>query len=209
VAVRHRPHEAYVTFLSSAKNREYYEGVRLLLFQLKHDPLTLDPSDRDFVVITTEKTPPEMELELLAEGAIIHRQDLITGLPMGTELDGTPFDQFEDHRWIDVYTKLSAWNMTEYERVLLLDSDIMLLKSLHSVWDDRNSWPASGLAGCSDWWGTGHDTPIPDHGKLNSGFMLLQPDKARFEDLLRMRDFDPHEGDQASASSQRCSPHNS
>ena len=38
-----------------------------------------------------------------------------------------------EFRLRDLYTKFSAWNMTEYSQILLLDADIIIMKSMDNL----------------------------------------------------------------------------
>ena len=182
------PTEAYVTFLSSIEDPGYQTAVELLLFQLKQDPLTRDsdPLQRDFVVLTTNRVPPFVEEKLRLGGATIERQRMIKGLPTPAHVA-----EQENHPYHDQYTKLHVFNMTKYKRLLYLDSDQLLLKPMEGIWDDPNSWPQSGLAGCSDsGQGSDHPVPIPDSDFLNAGLLMIIPSTERFETLLQEKDFD-------------------
>nr|KIR46228.1 glycosyl transferase family 8 protein [Cryptococcus bacillisporus CA1280] len=177
--------EAYVTFLAHSDDPRpwYFNAVRRLMFQLKYDPLTLDPHPRDFVVITTPSAP-EWQLEQLREaGAIIASRPLIDHLPLPEK---------GISRYAEVYTKLFIFNLTDYERVLFVDADQLMVKPLTGIWDDPNAWPESGMAACAEsksaW---EHPTPIEDQNYFNSGFMLARPDEKTFNELLQEKDFDP------------------
>lgn len=177
--------EAYVTFLAHSDDPRpwYFNAVRRLMFQLKYDPLTLDPHPRDFVVITTPGVPEWQLEQLREEGAIIASRPLIDHLPLPEK---------GISRYAEVYTKLFIFNLTDYERVLFVDADQLMVKPLTGIWDDPNAWPESGMAACGEsksaW---DHPTPIEDQNYFNSGFMLARPDEKTFNELLQEKDFDP------------------
>ncbi|OXB37949.1 glycosyl transferase family 8 protein [Cryptococcus neoformans] len=177
--------EAYVTFLAHSDDPRpwYFNAVRRLMFQLKYDPLTLDPHPKDFVVITTPGVPEWQLEQLREEGAIIAPRPLIDHLPL-------PENGIS--RYAEVYTKLFIFNLTDYERVLFVDADQLMVKPLTRIWDDPNAWPESGMAACGEsksaW---DHPTPIEDQNYFNSGFMLARPDEKTFNELLQEKDFDP------------------
>jgi alpha-N-acetylglucosamine transferase len=181
-----RPREAYVSFISSTKKKGYVDSLRLLLWSLKYDPLTRDPYNRDFIVLTTNYTSPDVVAQLQAEGAITRDTPLILGMP---NLYSSGFG--EDHNYRDVYTKLAVWNMTDYDRVFFLDADILIIKQIHLLWDHPNADPPSGLAALSDAkWGQNHPIPLPDHPYFNCGTMILRPVEGRLEELLAVQDYD-------------------
>lgn len=177
--------EAYVTFLAHSDDPRpwYFNAVRRLMFQLKYDPLTLDPHPKDFVVITTPGVPEWQLEQLREEGAIIASRPLIDHLPLPEK---------GISRYAEVYTKLFIFNLTDYERVLFVDADQLMVKPLTRIWDDPNAWPESGMAACGEsksaW---DHPTPIEDQNYFNSGFMLARPDEKTFNELLQEKDFDP------------------
>lgn len=184
--------EAYVTFLSSTKKRGYADSVRLLLFALKHDPELRDPLDRDFIVVTTRYTSAEVKSQLAREGAIIRDTPLITGMP---QLEH--YKTADDHNYRDVFTKLAIWNMTEYDRMFYLDSDMLVLKEIWSLWDMPGSDPPSGLAAFSDVLGE-HKVPPADRDYFNAGALILRPDSERYGELLNVRGYDVNLGEQVS-----------
>ncbi|EIW72249.1 hypothetical protein TREMEDRAFT_17181, partial [Tremella mesenterica DSM 1558] len=180
--------EAYVTFLSSGPDPEYFTSVRLQLFAIKHDPLTLDPIPRDVVILTYPSVPKHQREQLSNEGAIIIPVEEITSIP-------NPWKDTDDH-WRDVLGKLYVFNMTQYSRVMMLDGDMFLHKSLSGIWQDEHSWPKSGLAACGDGF-AGHEIPQRNDPPFNSGFMMVVPDENTFKELLEFRDYDHSWMDQA------------
>jgi hypothetical protein len=179
------PHskEAYVSFVSMIADPHYVDAMRLQLFAVRHHPLTRDPTPRDFVVLTTKHTPEWVKAELASEGAVIRYTDIIDGMP-GEDTVGGRLN------YRDMYTKLAIWNLTDYDRVLYLDADILISKPMYEIWDDPNSDPPSGLAGLSDPMGQDHEIPIPDNGYINAGLLLLRPSNVTFKRLVETRDFD-------------------
>ena len=179
----HNSKEAYVTFLSEVSKDPWYGiNTRLLLFQFKHDPLTYDPT-RDFIVLTTPHIPLAVEDQLRAEGAIVIRKELILNMPGQHDANGS-------HVWKDQYTKLHAFNLTQYERVLFLDNDMMISKPLDEIWDDPGSWPDAGLASTSQ---NGADHPHPPENtyhEFNGGFWMARPDEELFKTLLQVKGYD-------------------
>ncbi|OCF41900.1 hypothetical protein I317_04310 [Kwoniella heveanensis CBS 569] len=191
-----RSREAYVTFLGHVDGQDieqrYFHETRRLMFQTMYDPKTLDPSvvHRDFVVVTAPGVPDRQKDRLRAEGAIIKPRDAITSLP---EDDENP-----ESRWLQTYTKLHTFNLTQYDRVLYLDADIFLVRSLKEVWDDANAWPSSGLAAMSETWeGEDHEIPIPPASTFNSGFMMIRPNATTLDQILQVTDYNAHFTDQA------------
>ncbi|WVR03720.1 hypothetical protein IAU60_000715 [Kwoniella sp. DSM 27419] len=195
--------EAYVTFLSSVTDSHYLLSTRLLIHKLLHDPLTADTSTprRDVVVLTTLQIGSDVEDVLVGDGAKVRRVDLLDGFPVPESIRGE-----ENHHWKDQYTKLHLFNMTDYSRVLYLDNDVLLLKSLEPIWSAPGSELVHGLAGVGE---RRKDEVVesdkrvePSSGDeersyLNAGFMLLRPDRQLFDTLREVRGYQPFYMEQA------------
>lgn len=154
----------------------YFRATRTLLFQLRHDPVTRDPLSRPVLLIVTPEVSQSTLDQLAYEGATIRVVENITSIKgVG-----------EDNRWRGLYTKLRIWELEEYDRILLLDADQMLVEPIDKIWDDPASvnLTAGGLAAVSDNAGVDHKIPSPTHGYLNGGLLLVRPSKVRFEQLL-------------------------
>lgn len=154
----------------------YFRATRTLLFQLRHDPATRDPLSRPVLLIATSEVSQSALDQLAYEGATIRVVENITSIKgVG-----------EDNRWRGLYTKLRIWELEEYDRVLLLDADQMLVQPIHEIWDDPASvnLTAGGLAAVSDNRGANHKIPSSTHGYLNGGLLLARPSKVRFGQLL-------------------------
>ena len=109
----------------------------------------------------------------------LHQVDYIDGVPdlyvtKGNIVDG-------------VFTKLAAWTLEEYEKVLLLDLDIIPLKPLDELFD--LPCPAAMVRGQGEdthgvqvdgqrFFGSENyrDYPWGQSGGINAGLILLQPD---------------------------------
>ncbi|WRT65797.1 uncharacterized protein IL334_002746 [Kwoniella shivajii] len=204
--------EAYVTFLSSIKDENYLLSTRLLMFQLLHDPLTVDKThSRDIVIITTNEINQETEDMLQDEGAIIQKVDyLIDGfiLPNQSQHEESQQQKSNNNHWKDQYTKLHIFNLTDYSKILYLDNDVFLLKSLEDIWDSENSEIPFGLGGIGERSKQNYvesdlriEPSIYDNNAerdyLNAGFMLIRPDQELFENLTKTRGYKPFYMEQA------------
>jgi alpha-N-acetylglucosamine transferase len=72
--------------------------------------------------------------------------------------------------WADSYTKLLAFNLTEYSRVLAIDSDSVVLKNL----DDLFLMPSAPLAMPYVYWGG------QEGWQFSSQMMLIEPSEQSF-----------------------------
>lgn len=195
-ADRH-PKHAFATFLSTRVANEsyddpYFAATRVLAYQLLHQPSTRRRQGTPFVVIV----PPhvsEMRRQILREeGATVVPVDLLVPPNWAAR-------PMED-RWIDQFAKLRMFAMTEYDRILYMDSDTLLTRPLDDIWEEevvripretktRSSegyldLPASFvLAGAADNERSGRErpTPVTPHSRLNAGFLVFKPDKHLFE----------------------------
>lgn len=197
---------AYVTFLSGTLDQEddlendnYFVATRILVWQLLHKPQTRT-NGIDVIVMVTPSVSESRRSRLAKDGAIIHLVDFL-------HVDNDEWIHAAEHRWDDVMTKLRAWEMTEYSRILMLDGDTMLRLPLDGVFGDPGAkirptkqldnitqlegeatLPSTYLLGSlSEVWDSSHEFPPTDgtglkkYGKMNAGFMLLAPSQATFD----------------------------
>ncbi|KFY16139.1 hypothetical protein V491_05426 [Pseudogymnoascus sp. VKM F-3775] len=109
-------------------NDKYFVATRLLGYQLMHAPTTKTRKKIPFVVLVTDKIPMAVRERLQKDGATV-----ILVEDVHTESD---WAKSETPEWADVMTKLRAWQMTQYSRVLLLDADMVLSSCLDGVFTD-------------------------------------------------------------------------
>ena len=162
----------------------YLLQTRLLLYQLRHNPVSADLS-RDFVVLTTPLVPDDIEQQLRDEGAVVVRRPLIEHMPGDKALEGR-------HRWKDQYSKLNIFSLTEYERILYLDSDTILTRSLVDLWDEEGAWPLYGLSSVGVEDEVAVRPAYADGSEFNAGFWMARPSEQMFEELLRQQEYDPY-----------------
>ncbi|KAF1975011.1 nucleotide-diphospho-sugar transferase [Bimuria novae-zelandiae CBS 107.79] len=196
----------YVTFLSGTLDQaddlegdNYFAATRILIGQLLHKPETRTIGI-DVIVMVTPSVSESRRDRLRRDGVILHPVEFL-------HVENDEWIHATQHRWVDVMTKLRAWEMTQYSRILMLDGDTMLRQPLHGVFDDQGakirprqqlenmpvlkgeaSLPPEYLLGSlSEVWDSNHDFPPKDGtglkkiGKMNAGFMLLAPSRAMFD----------------------------
>ncbi|KAM5345885.1 hypothetical protein ACJ41O_011746 [Fusarium nematophilum] len=94
-----------------------------------------------------------------------------------------------DLTWADSFTKLLAFNQTQYDRVLSLDSDGMVLQPM----DELFQLPASPVAMPRAYWLFNEDPP---RKILSSQVMVVQPSEVEFQRVLdKMDSIDPNDYD--------------
>jgi alpha-N-acetylglucosamine transferase len=198
---------AYVIFLSddvvpeSQTNMDedlYFVATRILLYQLIHAPETRTKL-YDVVVVVTPSVREEKRQRIRDDGAIIHE---LEHLDNGWIKAG-------EHRWDSQMQKYRVFQMTQYERVLLMDSDEVLQANIDGVFEDPAAvvrkpnttgitplkgeapYPEEYLIGAMGELAKTHKYPpegpedfYRNGGYFNAGFMLFKPSQAVFEYLV-------------------------
>lgn len=197
---------AYVTLLSGTVHAEedlakdnYFVAVRILIWQLLHNPGTR--TKYDVIVMVTPSVTQHRRERLEKDGATVMLVDFVHGTNDHWITGGDP-------RWADLMTKFRVWQLTQYEKVLLLDGDSMLRSSLDGVFEDpatevqktdlnhpnatvlpgQKPFPESYvLAAGSEVWDSNHEFPpfhgggLKGYGYFNAGFFIMKPSLAAFD----------------------------
>ena len=133
---------AFVAFLAGNwQNREfdddnedtYFYSTRVMGYQLMHNPETRSNSSIPFVVLTTKGVSERKRARLRKDGAVVIVVDDVP-LPDWFSIDNP--------KWMDVMTKLRVFQQMQYEKILLLDADVLPVRRLDGVFQD----PATELA---------------------------------------------------------------
>ncbi|KAJ9632216.1 hypothetical protein H2203_000619 [Taxawa tesnikishii (nom. ined.)] len=103
-------------------NTAYLSGLLTLDYSLK-----AAGSKYPLVALYTSTFPPEGHAALRARG--IPAKEIPYLLP------NTPKDYSNDPRFYDCWSKLTPFSLTEYERVVQLDSDMLVLKNMDELMD--------------------------------------------------------------------------
>jgi len=86
-----------------------------------------------------------------------------------------PTDVSIHHRWHRTYSKLHAFGLTKYEKLVFLDADILVLQNIDALFEcDHMSGVDSGsmLPECANW------------TDVNSGLLVVIPNAAVFSDMV-------------------------
>lgn len=188
---------AFATFLAETDNESdprpgpgeqddvYLTSTRMLIYQLLHDPDTRTNTSIPFIVLTTPGLAAWKRTLLTAEGARVVEYPPIT----------TSWMQPGRARWKHVMSKLNVFHLTQFSKVLLLDSDIVVFKRLDGIFSEpettiqenrgvaENALPDEGsqptrylmAADSSPLGGDNHPYPAPRSGILNAGFVVIHP----------------------------------
>ncbi|KAF7557810.1 hypothetical protein G7Z17_g448 [Cylindrodendrum hubeiense] len=129
---------AFATFLSTrvtndTKPDPYFTATRVLLFQLLHQPETKIgqaggvSSQIPLLVLVAPHVPDYKRKILEAEGATIIEVDAPAPLK-GWMRPAEP-------RWVDQFSKLNLWTLTQFDRILYLDNDMLLTRPLDPIFN--------------------------------------------------------------------------
>ncbi|CAE6428023.1 Galactinol synthase 7 OS=Arabidopsis thaliana GN=GOLS7 PE=2 SV=1 [Rhizoctonia solani AG-1 IB] len=116
-----RPNSAFVTLLTKPS---YLPGVLVL-----HDSLSSKPvsSAYPLIVMVTPAVPDEAREILRLRGIKIRPVEAMGPEPGKWSVDA------HDSRFIDAWTKLRVFELYEYERVVLLDADMLVRKNMDEL----------------------------------------------------------------------------
>ncbi len=155
--------EVYITVLTS---EDYIPGVKALKKSLQHVK-----SQHDLVILI-----PQSRQKQLMEGLKKNRiPDLHCTVCVKEDVEVSyPEElQFEEHYWSNTFFKLRVADCTEYRKVILLDSDMLIRHNIDHLFD-KPHYSAVKAGHCA----------TPEYVKLNSGLMVLEPGQALFQTLL-------------------------
>ena len=124
------------------------------------------------VVMVTADVPPPARAQLSAQGWIVRDIEPVTN-PTPAALQLFP-------RFAGTFTKLRAWDLVEFDKVVLLDADMVVRQSI----DDLFERPELAAA---------PDFLRPDH--FNSGALVLEPSRDKLARMLqRLADAPTYDG---------------
>lgn len=201
---------AYATFLSTRitdpnEDDPYFTAVRVLAYQLLHHETTKSNLNIPFIVLVPPHVAAEKQAILASEGSVVVPVELL-------EPDAeTNWIHPGEERFVDQFTKLRLWTLMQYDLILYLDADMLLLRSLDGIWDEpvanqtsqtlvpstKISDPIDPLkevplptnytmVGVSDTGGAEHPFPPRHTSQLNGGFFLLRPSLQLFDYYVRL-----------------------
>lgn len=183
---------AWVTLLTQPN---YLIGVRTLRASLEHSGSTAP-----LVVMVTEGIDEQNRRLLQDDGCLL--RDVAPLRPAGGSVDS-----YANSRFAEVWTKLSVWGLTEFERVVFLDADMLVTQNMDELFSLELADGAiaachacrcnpNRIASYPPSWtpencfythcrGSDHVTePDATDNYLNGGFLLLTPDEAVLADMV-------------------------
>lgn len=86
-----------------------------------------------------------------------------------------PTDVDRDHRWFPTYSKLHVFNQNQYDRVVYLDVDMLILRNIDELFEHKHmsATNAGGMLPKKSSW-----------THINSGLFVLEPSHKLFEDMV-------------------------
>jgi len=172
-----------IMFTSEGESVEnYYMYTSTIVYRLLHkEGIKTKRNDVDVVVMVTEDVADWKLRGLHNLGAIIKR---VNKIRMGT-------NYIINRRWRNCYTKLHMFEMTEYETIIYLDSDLLINKNIDELFDVANE--VRNKTGRHDFFGAVTDGSIRRNynnkerkGMMNAGLMVLTPEVAVYNDLIEL-----------------------
>ncbi len=164
---------AYVTVLST---NSYYEGVVALFESLKKT----NPKYNKFVVVINETIDKDIKEDLKRRGYILIEKPKIDASSL---IDNKSYGY-----WVNTFDKLYVFELTDFDKIVYLDSDMYIAKNIDELFDmPHMSGAISGKEHVKDWDG------------INSGMMVIVPEKGildKMKDILVNHKFDKDVGDQ-------------
>lgn len=160
----------------------YFQAAQQLIYRVLWDPRSRSKKYPLTVFVAPFIEQDKRDI-LSAAGAIVKELDLVDWQPT-VDIWG---------RWRDLFSKLNIWGETEFSRVLFLDIDAFPLQNVDEIFDlaekqkcRKELLPEEDQAkvdGICDYVFAG--TEISDSKEINVGVMVLEPNKAMQQRLLR------------------------
>lgn len=148
----YKPREAYVTVLHSS---EFYVCGAIALAQ----SILKTNTTNDLVLLADLTISKDSRQGLQAAGWKVKQIDRIRS-------PNSKVDAYNEWN----YSKLRVWQLTEYDKVMFIDSDFIVLHNIDHFFE----YPQLSAAPNSRW-------------LFNSGIMLLEPSKCFFENVMSKR----------------------
>lgn len=148
-------------FVSIMTSNDYLPGL-LVLYESLMGTNTLYP----FLVLLTENISTEI-ISVIEKRGISYK--------VFNEEITNPTDVDKSHRWFSTYSKLNVFDQTQYEKIVYLDVDIIILRNIDELFEHKHmsATNAGGMLPRKSSW-----------VHLNSGVFVLEPSRVLFEDMI-------------------------
>ncbi len=148
-------------YISVITNKDYYDGLRIMAASLK-DTGTKVPL---YVVVPGDLDTDFVEMVKNCCDGIISVSDHDFSIPYK--------DENKTKYWNNTFFKLNIMNLTDFDKIIYIDSDMLVLNNLDSLFE----YPGISAT-------TGGKSAHPEYIEFNSGIMVIEPNKAEFDRLL-------------------------
>ncbi|EPY52702.1 acetylglucosaminyltransferase [Schizosaccharomyces cryophilus OY26] len=115
----------------SSENDPYFNATRVLVHRLKHHPVTKSKYPIHIMVVRGVDEWKIRRLE--ADGASIIMVDPIS--PSNMVVDVESMDHDVSKRYEHMFTKLRIFEQTQFDKLCVVDSDILILKNIDDIFD--------------------------------------------------------------------------
>jgi alpha-N-acetylglucosamine transferase len=173
------PRHAYVTLVTNA---DYALGATALVRSLK-----LTGTQAEIVVMHTGGVDDAALAPLVTLGARLYPAELLPTSDAFNERHArakihadTPFTKGRKpafHTPLDNFAKLRLWQMEEYDKIVFLDADTIVLRSIDRLFDYPEFSAAPNVY-----------ESLADFHRLNSGVFVARPSRTTFETMLTTLD---------------------
>ena len=172
----------HVAFVTLVTNADYIRGATALVRSLR-----LTGTDADIVIMHTGGVPEKTLTPLVALGAQLQPVDLLPTSAAFNERhtraqlhQAAPFTKGGKpafHTPLDNFAKLRLWQLADYDRVVFIDADAIVLKNIDRLF----AYPEFSAA-------PNVYEGLADFHRLNSGVFVAQPSQATFDAMLKTLD---------------------
>lgn len=170
---------AYVTLVTN----EDYAGAAVALVR----SLSLTGTAADIVVMHTGGVETSALEECVVLGAKLYRAELLDTSPAFNERHqrdklhaNAPFTKGNKpafHTPLDNFAKLRLWEMVQYDKVVFLDADTIVIRSIDRLFDYPEFCAAPNVY-----------ESVADFHRLNSGVFTARPSRATFAAMMERLD---------------------
>lgn len=157
-------HEAYATLLTGS-DPSYLAGALALGTSISG----VNSRGRAMLALVTQDVPAKWHEELAAVGWKVRQVERLPEFWWNRYPQCGGFEVDQEARWGRMMTKLRLWQQTQYDKVLYLDADALLLDEPSALFAQPGFAAEAGT----------------EHAGFNAGVMLLQPSIQTFESLLQ------------------------
>jgi alpha-N-acetylglucosamine transferase len=174
-----QPRHAFVTLITNA---DYIRGATALVRSLR-----LTGTAADIIVMHTGGVPEKALASLAMFGTQLQPVDLLPTSAAFNERhararlhEAAPFSKGEKpafHTPLDNFAKLRLWQLTDYDKIVFIDADAIVLRNIDKLFEYPEFSAAPNVY-----------ESLADFHRLNSGVFVAKPTEATFATMLAQLD---------------------